>query len=253
MLSAPGEIQPALSRDATRDNVDSYRSSELPIFPAEEKILRRLEIGGGRVLDLGCGEGRITKWLVQRQADVYASDLSSPAVRALASEAMWLGGRRVVQADARSLPFESEAFRLVVFAFNGMDFLYPLEERRTALREVDRVLQPDGCFVFSSHNPVGTMLSPRGLRSMRHLRWRARYLATRSDRDRYVKDESGLQLYQAPPKLVISQVEAETNMRFVSAINRQGNLRSLRLIHLFSAWPYFVFRKLPVSMSSERR
>ena len=239
--SAPRR-QTAITRDRTRDNVDSYLWSEMGIFPAEARIFSQLDLRDERVLDLGCGNGRITRWLLENGAEVCASDLAWSAVEALGSRVK-LGSARVVQADARALPFLSRSFGLVVFGFNGLDFLDPVEDRRVALTEIDRVLKDGGYFVFSSHNPVGTVFSPRAVRSAGHLLWRAGYVTSGGLRKRYSTHPGGLTLHQATPRTVIAEVEDTTILKFVLATNRQGNIRSLRLLHLFSAWPYFVFRK----------
>lgn len=105
-----------------------------------------------RVVDLGCGNGRTTIPLWRRGYDVvgieYSSSLVDLAKRTHADAP-------VQQGDARSLPFASGSQDAAFFSWNGIDYMYPLEERRRVLREVYRILKPGGVFLFSSHNALG--------------------------------------------------------------------------------------------------
>jgi SAM-dependent methyltransferase len=110
---------------------DSYwKESGLPFFEL-------LPPPGRRTLDLGCGEGRVTRDLKARGHDVIGVDAAPTLVR-LAQEADPRG--RYLVADAARLPFEDASFDLVV-AFNTlMDF----DDMPGAVREAARVLEPAG-------------------------------------------------------------------------------------------------------------
>jgi len=229
--------------DIAPGDFDTYQYPQLPVFPAEERILSDVLRPGMRVLDLGCGDGRITQTLAGRAVGVLAFDLSFAALvqvraKSLAERLIGLG-----QADARSLPFGSASIDVVIFAFNGIDALYPEEERVTALREIGRVLRPGGYFILSTQNPLGTLLSPRGMRSRAAWRWRAEYALSGAMRQPYFRNQAGLRLYHAQPRRVVAQVSEHSNTTFLYCLNRSGISHSVAIVTLFSAWPYYVFRR----------
>jgi ubiquinone/menaquinone biosynthesis C-methylase UbiE len=108
------------------------------------------EVTGKRVLEVGCGPGTLTSWLVDNGASVTAMDVSPEMVR-LATER--LGGRaRILIADlADPLRFAADAsFDLVVASL----VLHYLADWTAPLAEFHRVLSPDGAVVFSTHHPA---------------------------------------------------------------------------------------------------
>jgi ubiquinone/menaquinone biosynthesis C-methylase UbiE len=100
-----------------------------------------------KVLELACGTGKVTRLLISllpEDARLIASDLN-PDMLALAqmlvldSNIQW----RVV--DAHTLPFDKESFDHVVCQFGVMFF----SDKPVAFREIYRVLQPSGKFLFN--------------------------------------------------------------------------------------------------------
>ncbi|XP_033028211.1 putative methyltransferase DDB_G0268948 isoform X2 [Lacerta agilis] len=101
---------------------------------------------GQLAVDVGCGSGQSTRMLAKHFEKVVGTDIS---------EAQIEEARRVPQppnvsylvCPAEDLPFEDSSVDLVtafaaVHWFDGPRFL----------REVERVLKPSGCVVFSSYN-----------------------------------------------------------------------------------------------------
>lgn len=98
----------------------------------------------GLALDLGCGPGLESSWLLARGLTVVALDRSVPALVAARRTAQ---GAMFVRADlAEQLPFRPNSFGLVVASLS-LHYL-PWNETLAAFAEVRRVLGPGAPFVF---------------------------------------------------------------------------------------------------------
>ncbi len=104
---------------------------------------------GRRILDLGCGAGRVTSWLNDAQADVVGVDISPSLVNAAHARFPHI---TFEVGNAESLKFEDAAFDAVLVAQNSLDYIDSKDRRMTAIREIWRVLRVDGRFVLSNHN-----------------------------------------------------------------------------------------------------
>jgi SAM-dependent methyltransferase len=103
---------------------------------------------GRRVLDAGCGAGALAAALLDRGATVAGVDSSRAMLKLAAAR---LAGRADLhQADVRDpLPFPDEAFDIVVASL----VMHYLRDWEPTLRELHRVLGPDGRLVISTHHP----------------------------------------------------------------------------------------------------
>lgn len=105
--------------------------------------------GAGRTLDLGCGEGRLTRELRRRGHDVVGVDVA-PELVDLARSRDAGGDYRVTSAEA--LPFEDASFDLVV-AFN---VLMNVDDPERAIRQTARVLGTHGSLCASIVHPLAS-------------------------------------------------------------------------------------------------
>ncbi|CAM3665003.1 class I SAM-dependent methyltransferase [Nocardioides zeicaulis] len=129
--------------------VEEYAAHD-ELHEGEVRVLERVgDLSGVRLLDIGVGAGRTTGHLAPRVASYAGIDYSPELVGACRARHP---GVDVSVGDARDLSrFGDASFDLVLFSFNGIDYVSD-EGRRRVLAEVRRVLVPGGTFVFSSHN-----------------------------------------------------------------------------------------------------
>lgn len=101
----------------------------------------------GTTLEIGCGEGRVTRRLVERSTVVVAVD-TSPTLIAFAADADEAANYTV--ADATILPFKSDIFDTVV-AYNS---LMDLDDMPKGAAEAGRVLKSGGHFCVCVLHPL---------------------------------------------------------------------------------------------------
>jgi trans-aconitate methyltransferase len=111
----------------------------LPNFPA---ILPEVT-PGAHVLDLCCGQGNVTEALLKANFSVVGADFSP---KMLAHARKRVPGGEFVEADAQDLSFNDQDFDTVVCNFGMMH----IPDQPQALREIRRVLKPDGQFIMTS-------------------------------------------------------------------------------------------------------
>lgn len=112
-------------------------------------LIRHREQLGGRVLELGCGAGRITGYLVALGREVTGLDVS-PQMIAECRRRYPAG--RFVEGDIEDLSqFADGSLAVVLAGFNVLD-IFSDARRRQTLREIHRVLAPGGLLIMSSHN-----------------------------------------------------------------------------------------------------
>ena len=111
------------------------------------------EIKGARILDVGCGFGRLTLDVAKHSPDskVFGIDLLDSLMEQARMNATVLGIPNVEfkTASAYALPFEDEAFETVFSFF----MLHHLDDIPRGLAEIRRVLQNGGR--FSAAEPIG--------------------------------------------------------------------------------------------------
>lgn len=112
-------------------------------------LLRHRTAFRGRVLELGCGGGRLTGYLLELSDDVIATDLSPSMVEHCAAA----HPRATVEVcDLREVSrFPAGSFDAVIAAFNVLDYL-DHDDRLEVLADLRTLLTPDGVLVASSHN-----------------------------------------------------------------------------------------------------
>ena len=143
---ARGDVNAAVWRAGT--HVSEYDSRALE--PAEVLLLARYrEKFSGRVLDVGCGAGRILGYLLSLGADAVAVDIAPAMVERCRQR---FPGADVRVADLETLPNSVDGpFDVVLMSDNVLDVLDD-SRRRAVLGELAGLLAPGGLVVFSSHN-----------------------------------------------------------------------------------------------------
>lgn len=130
------------------DFLAEYAARELR--PVEVFLLLRYrdELAGRRILELGCGGGRLTGYLASL-GPTHGIDISE---RMIAHCRAAYPTATFEVRDLRDLAaYADGSYDVVVAAYNIIDVLDD-DDRRRLLAEIRRILAPGGLFVMSSHN-----------------------------------------------------------------------------------------------------
>ena len=120
----------------------------MPVFRRHTEVLAEaVTFAGRRVLEVGCGDGRLLGWLAGKAALAVGLDPDSAQLaRATASA----GAGLLVRATGERLPFATAAFDLALL-FNSLHHV-PADRQSTALAEAARVLRPGGRLLVLAPN-----------------------------------------------------------------------------------------------------
>ena len=102
--------------------------------------------GGGKLLELGCGLGHLLG-LLQDDFECVGIDIAAYSIEQLKRNAPRATGI-VMSADDLS-PFDDGEFSVVV----GLHLVEHLPDPAGTIRQVNRILQPGGLFLFATPNP----------------------------------------------------------------------------------------------------
>jgi 2-polyprenyl-3-methyl-5-hydroxy-6-metoxy-1,4-benzoquinol methylase len=103
-------------------------------------------VGGKRVLDIACGVGYGTQYLAETATEVIGVDLDSEAIQFACDHYASSANVRFVQGDALQVPLEDASFD-VICSFETIEHVPDVDR---FLREVRRLLKPDGVFLVST-------------------------------------------------------------------------------------------------------
>jgi SAM-dependent methyltransferase len=116
----------------------------------EEQVLPLAQhylVGARRVLDLGCGEGQVSRRLAATDVAVVGMDPVRAQIRAAHERG---GAVRCIQAGAQHIPCGGGTFDAVVLCL-ALEHIEPFEP---VIEEIARVLVPGGRFVLLLGHPL---------------------------------------------------------------------------------------------------
>ena len=126
--------------------IDGFTEGADPEYVEQILPLAARELTGARrVLDVGCGDGQVSRLAAGLGAEVMALDPTWNCVRVAGER-----GSSVARAGAAALPFADASFDAVV-ACLVFEHIRDVDQ---AIAEVARVLQPGGRFCFFLNHPL---------------------------------------------------------------------------------------------------
>ena len=126
--------------------IDGFTDGADPEYEEQILPLAARELAGAkRVLDVGCGDGQVSRLAARLGAEVVGVDPTWNCVRVAGER-----GSNVARAGAAALPFADGSFDAVV-ACLVFEHIRDVDD---AIAEVARVLQPGGRFCFFLNHPL---------------------------------------------------------------------------------------------------
>lgn len=102
---------------------------------------------GGKVLELGCGSGRITSKLAENNVDISGLDSSQVLIDMLKKQHLELSQQNIFLGDMTSFKFPT-AYDFIFYSYSTFQYLLSLEEQISALKHIKQYLKPNGYIAF---------------------------------------------------------------------------------------------------------
>ena len=133
-------------RNIRRDSIETLRQAEKNKEIAE-RLFSQIELNNvKRVLEVGCGIGKLSAYLVKKYKwEVTGIDLDPEQVERARKDNKGIENLIFLEADATRLPFEDSEFDIVL----SFDVLHHIPDWNKALEEISRVLKPKGFYILN--------------------------------------------------------------------------------------------------------
>lgn len=159
------------------DSRQARRNPDQPAFwvageEAVDNLLGELGLtltGDEKVVEIGCGIGRLTRALAHRVQSVDAQDISAEMLKRAEQHNPNLGNVRWLHGDGTSLRPLPDATYDACISFVVFQHLPDPELTYGYVREMGRVLRPGGWAAFQVSNDLPLHRRPTGLRLVKHV------------------------------------------------------------------------------------
>lgn len=130
------------------DQFSQTRSKPWPEFLEFKKYVKQ----GDRILDLGCGNGRLWNFLRDQQIDYTGLDISEKLIdQAKQRYQSSIDNPKFLVGDILKLPLANQEFDLV-FCIATLHHIPSQQLRQQVLGEINRVLKPGGLLIMTNWN-----------------------------------------------------------------------------------------------------
>jgi 2-polyprenyl-3-methyl-5-hydroxy-6-metoxy-1,4-benzoquinol methylase len=215
-VTKPDTVDPATQSAAVGGNrmsehvwqAEHYRTANSRQFRSSIEALELTHVSGGRLADVGCGSGEITRELASRGFSVAASDVSPSMVEA--TRQLCTGLPVTVEVcDARELRLSSGAFDIVHCSW----VLHWISDAEPVLRTLARAVAPGGALVLqwsrgNSRESAGAAVEVLDA-VMRRPRWRDRLAAVPFAMEQHPADEVAAVLESEGLRIELGPVELD--------------------------------------------
>ena len=136
------------------EDVVGFYMMESDLQEPEATVLNELRnrLPNMSMLDIGVGAGRTTTHFACLAREYLGIDYSNKMINACLEKFQNNPQISFLNADARNMKlFKDSSFDFVLFSYNGIDYVDHVE-RIAILREIRRLIRPEGYFCFSTHN-----------------------------------------------------------------------------------------------------
>lgn len=150
-------MQQELAKKIIQDTKNGYNLISEKFSQTRNHLWKDLEfIGsyckkGDKVLDFGCGNGRLLDFLEKKDIEYTGVDISNKLLTEAKNQSRGLGINFQKISGLGSLPLESSSFN-IVYAIAVLHHLPGREMRKRAVEEFYRILQPEGKVVITVWN-----------------------------------------------------------------------------------------------------
>lgn len=201
-------------RDSKWDPEEFYQTGVALIDDLQSKLAAKgVELGGERVLDFGCGVGRLSYPLSQYFEECIGIDISASMIETAKKHASRGNNCQFILNAEPTLDCLEE--RSLDFAYSDIVFQHiPPRYAKGYFREIAQALKPGGHFVFQMPSHLN-MAFPDNQRPLRLLKKRFYYL-TKSLLQSIGIGKAYFEMNAIPRERLIHYVESSCRLQFVT-------------------------------------